>query len=50
MGDRVWLKDRAAKLLDEAPLSYKDIDVVMADAADLVTVRRTFTQIVNFKG
>lgn len=36
--------------LDEIPAAYKDIDVVMADAADLVTVRHTLRQIVNVKG
>lgn len=36
--------------LDEHPEAYKDIDVVMADAADLVTVDHTLRQIVNVKG
>ena len=36
--------------LDEHPLAYKDIDVVMADADDLVEVRHTLHQIVNVKG
>jgi tRNA-splicing ligase RtcB len=36
--------------LDEIPGAYKDIDVVMADAADLVTIRHTLRQIVNVKG
>ncbi len=36
--------------LDEHPLAYKDIDIVMADAADLVDVRHTLHQIVNVKG
>jgi len=36
--------------LDEHPDAYKDIDVVMADAADLVEVRATLHQIVNVKG
>ena len=36
--------------LDEIPLAYKDIDQVMADAADLVEVRHTLHQIVNVKG
>lgn len=36
--------------LDEIPDAYKDIDQVMADAADLVTVRHTLRQIVNVKG
>jgi len=36
--------------LDEIPGAYKSIDVVMADAADLVDVRHTLRQIVNVKG
>jgi tRNA-splicing ligase RtcB len=40
----------SAAFLDEIPAAYKDIDQVMADAADLVTVRHTLRQIVNVKG
>ena len=36
--------------LDEIPAAYKDIDQVMADAADLVEVRHTLHQLVNVKG
>ncbi|WP_150952065.1 RtcB family protein [Microbacterium testaceum] len=36
--------------IDEIPQAYKPIDRVMADAADLVTVRHTLHQIVNVKG
>ena len=36
--------------LDEIPAAYKDIDRVMADAADLVRVRHTLRQLVNVKG
>jgi tRNA-splicing ligase RtcB len=36
--------------LDEHPDAYKPVDVVMADAADLVEVRHTLRQIVNVKG
>ena len=36
--------------LDEIPAAYKDIDQVMADAADLVTIRHTLRQVVNVKG
>jgi tRNA-splicing ligase RtcB len=36
--------------LDEIPGAYKDIDTVMADAADLVSVRHTLRQVVNVKG
>lgn len=36
--------------LDEHPDAYKDIDVVMKDAEDLVSVDHTLRQIVNVKG
>jgi tRNA-splicing ligase RtcB len=36
--------------LDEIPGAYKPIDVVMSDAADMVTVEHTLRQIVNVKG
>ena len=36
--------------IDEIPAAYKPIDQVMADAADLVTVRHTLRQLVNVKG
>ena len=36
--------------IDEIPAAYKDIDQVMADAADLVKVDHTLRQIVNVKG
>ena len=36
--------------LDEIPAAYKDIDIVMRDAADLVEVRHTLHQLVNVKG
>ena len=36
--------------IDEIPAAYKDIDVVMADAADLVEIRHVLHQIVNVKG
>lgn len=36
--------------LDEHPLAYKPIDVVMDDAKDLVEVLHTLRQIVNVKG
>lgn len=48
MGD-IEYRDTAA-LIDEIPAAYKDIDVVMQDAADLVEVRHTLRQIVNVKG
>lgn len=36
--------------IDEIPAAYKDIDVVMEDARDLVRIRHTLRQIVNVKG
>lgn len=42
-------RDTAA-FLDEIPAAYKDIDQVMADAADLVEVRHVLRQVVNVKG
>ncbi|MDX6367121.1 MAG: hypothetical protein QOK30_2197, partial [Nocardioidaceae bacterium] len=42
-------RDTAA-FIDEIPAAYKDIDVVMRDAADLVEVSHVLRQIVNVKG
>lgn len=50
MGTRTWLVDKAHALVDESPASYKDIDQVMADQADLVEVEVELNQIVNYKG
>ncbi|KAE8766076.1 RtcB family protein [Georgenia thermotolerans] len=36
--------------IDEIPDAYKDIDVVMADAADLVSVDHVLHQLLNVKG
>lgn len=41
---------RTDAFLDEIPAAYKDVDVVMADARDLVGIRHTLRQIVNVKG
>jgi tRNA-splicing ligase RtcB (3'-phosphate/5'-hydroxy nucleic acid ligase) len=41
---------RSDAFLDEHPSAYKPIDIVMADAADLVEVRHTLRQVVNVKG
>ena len=41
---------RSDAFLDEIPGAYKDVDVVMADAAGLVKVEHTLRQIVNVKG
>ena len=50
MAGKVWLKGRAHALVDEIPSAYKDIDQVMADQADLVEVRHTLHQVLNYKG
>jgi tRNA-splicing ligase RtcB len=50
MEGKTWLAGRARALLDEIPGSYKDIDAVMADQADLVTVEHRLTQVLNYKG
>ena len=39
-----------AEFIDEHPLAYKAIDVVMEDASDLVEIRHTLRQILNVKG
>jgi tRNA-splicing ligase RtcB len=38
------------KFIDEIPAAYKDVDVVMRDAADLVKIEHTLHQIINVKG
>lgn len=43
-----WSHSRA--FLDEIPGAYKDIDVVMEDAKDLVQIKHTLHQVVNVKG
>jgi RNA-splicing ligase RtcB len=50
MACKVWLSKRAGALVDEIPSAYKDIDQVMADQADLVEVRHTLRQVLNYKG
>ena len=50
MAGKVWLAKRAESLVDEIPSAYKDIDQVMADQADLVEVRHTLRQVLNYKG
>ncbi|KKK84773.1 hypothetical protein LCGC14_2779950, partial [marine sediment metagenome] len=50
MEGKIWNDRDADHLVDEIPDSYKDIDQVMADQEDLVTVEHTLSQILNFKG
>ena len=40
----------SAELIDEIPGAYKPIDQVMADAADLVTIKHELHQLINVKG
>ena len=50
MTGRSWNDRQAEQLVDEHPAAYKDIDQVMADQADLVTVQHTLRQVFNYKG
>jgi RNA-splicing ligase RtcB len=50
MTGRAWNERDAERLVDEHPAAYKDIDRVMADQADLVTVQHTLRQVFNYKG
>jgi tRNA-splicing ligase RtcB (3'-phosphate/5'-hydroxy nucleic acid ligase) len=45
-----WRSGNAEAFLDEIPGAYKDIDVIMEDARDLVTIDHTLRQILNVKG
>lgn len=49
MTGKAWNNDPNA-LIDEDPRAYKDIDEVMANQRDLVTVEHTLRQILNYKG
>ena len=49
MAGTAWNRDAKA-LLDEDPRAYKDIDQVMADQSDLVTVDHVLHQVLNYKG
>jgi tRNA-splicing ligase RtcB len=42
--------NRSEAFLDEIPAAYKDIDIVMEDAKDLVSIKHKLHQIVNVKG
>ena len=50
MEGRAWNSDRAEALLDEHPESYKSIETVMQDQADLVAIEHTLRQVFNYKG
>ena len=38
------------KLIDEIPMSYKDIEVVMKNSSELVKVEHILSQLMNVKG
>jgi len=46
----VWQDRNARDLLDESPMVYKPIEVVLADSADLIEPVFRLQQIVNYKG
>lgn len=50
MVGKIWNSDKADALVDEIPMSYKPIDVVMEDQKDLVKPLHTLRQILNYKG
>lgn len=50
MAGRAWNDRDAAKLIDEDPRAYKDVEQVMADQKDLVSIDHTLRQILNLKG
>ena len=50
MRGKAWNSKNPKALLDEHPEAYKDIDQVMKDQEDLVSVLHKLHQIVNYKG
>lgn len=50
MAGKTWQDRDAVDLLDEAPGSYKSIEKVMADQADLVAIDHELIQVLNLKG
>lgn len=50
MTGRIWQDRDADKLIDEAPGTYKPIEVVMRDAASLVETVTVLRQFINYKG
>ena len=41
---------RSEELIDELPMAYKDIDLVMENSKELVKVEHTLKQVINVKG
>jgi RNA-splicing ligase RtcB len=50
MAGKAWNDTDAKTLLDEAPAAYKPIEAVMNAQADLVEVKHTLRQVLNYKG
>ena len=50
MAGKAWNESEAKTLLDEAPAAYKPIEDVMEAQSDLVRVRHTLRQVLNYKG
>ena len=50
MSHKVWDAEYAESLVDESPLAYKPIEVVMADSSHLITKLYKLTQLINYKG
>ena len=50
MAGKAWNDADAKTLLDEAPAAYKPIEDVMNAQADLVEVKHTLRQVLNYKG
>jgi len=50
MAGKTWLNSKGRALIDEIPGSYKDIEVVMRDQADLVAIEVELHQVLNYKG
>ena len=50
MRGKAWNSNHPKALLDEHPEAYKDIEQVMKDQEDLVSMLHKLHQIVNYKG
>ena len=50
MKGKAWESHRARRLVDESPWSYKPIDQVMEDQADLVAAEHRLVARINYKG
>lgn len=50
LAGRTWLEDRPEAFLDEAPLAYKPIEVVIEDSRDLIDPVVRLSAFINYKG